>query len=253
MRLALIIEYEGTQYHGFQLQSNAPSIQGELEKALTKLTREEIRVKGAGRTDTGVHALGQVVAFNTSSQIQLHGFVNGLNFYLPEDIAVKAAYQVGNEFEPRYDATSRMYRYTILNDSTPSPLERRFTCMVRRQLNAEAMDKAARILEGTHDCAPFSGILASRSKKTVREVFYSRVTKVGNKILFDIRANSFLPQQVRRTVGALVNVGLEKISLGEFLDLARSGLQGAATLVMPPQGLCMVEVTYREFPTRLES
>ncbi len=253
MRLALIIEYEGTLYKGFQLQSNGPSIQGELETALERLSGEKIRIKGAGRTDAGVHALGQVVAFDTNSRLESETFVRGLNFYLPEDIAVKAAYQMPPSFDPRHNAVSRKYRYTILNSESPSPLLRRFVYLMPRPLDTKVMNEAAMALEGKRDCAPFSGLSNRKNMKTVREIFSSRVVRMEMKVIFEITANAFLPQQVRRTIGALLDVGLGKMSLDEFLNLSQCGVLGAATQVVPPNGLCLVEVAYRDFPPSLES
>jgi tRNA pseudouridine38-40 synthase len=123
-KLALLIEYEGTRYHGFQIQPKVATIQGEIEKALQRLTGEQTHIVGASRTDAGVHAKGQVVAFNTSSTLPLQAFINGLNSYLPQDIAVKSCLEVDDDFHPRRQAMSREYRYTILNSPSPSPLYR---------------------------------------------------------------------------------------------------------------------------------
>jgi len=184
MRVGLIIEYEGTRYNGFQFQTNGRSIQGEIEDGLSQLTGAHTRIYGAGRTDSGVHALGQVVAFDTDSNISLSRFITGLNYYLPNDIAVKSAYQVGNYFNPRHEAQSRKYRYTILNSITPSPLDRRFTYLVIKQLNDEIMNQAAKTLIGTRDFAPFSGPLKTKEMKTIRTIYFSEVVRLGSKILF---------------------------------------------------------------------
>ena len=141
MRLALTIEYEGTHYHGFQYQVNAPSIQGELEQAIERLTGERVRVKGAGRTDAGVHAEAQVVVFDTSSDRSTQTFVNALNHYLPQDIAVKQAHIVKPDFDPRRNALKRTYRYSILNCGTPSPLTRRFSYHIRNTLDLSGCKK----------------------------------------------------------------------------------------------------------------
>lgn len=193
------------------------------------------------------------MAFDTDSHIKPEQFVRGLNFYLPDDIAVKAAYQVPQTFDPRRHAVSRKYRYTILNSKTPSPLERRFVYLVRKPIDTEAMDAGATMLEGKRNCAPFSGIPNRKNMKMVRDIYSSRVTRTNMKVIFEITANAFLPQQVRRTMGALLRVGLGKMSLDEFSSLSRCEVLGAATRVMPPQGLCLVEVAYRDFPPRLES
>jgi len=125
MRQAMIIEYEGTAYSGFQYQKNAPSVQDELEKAIGLLTRETVRIRGAGRTDAGVHAEGQVIVFDTESRLGPQEFIRAMNYHLPDDIAIQAAYAVSDEFDPRRMALARSYRYTILRRPTPSPLLRR--------------------------------------------------------------------------------------------------------------------------------
>ena len=171
MRLALIVEYEGTNYSGFQYQTNAPSVQNELEQSITSVTGERIRIMGAGRTDAGVHAVGQVVAFDTASRHAPGTFVKAMNFYLPEDVAVKAAYRVVEDFDPRRNATRRRYRYTIVNSPTPSPLMRRWTCLIIEPLDVEAMGQAAKMFEGEHNFARFSGPLERSDASTVRLIF----------------------------------------------------------------------------------
>ena len=244
MRLALVVEYEGTNYSGFQFQANAPSIQEELEKAIAILTNENIRVNGAGRTDAGVHAKGQVVAFDTLSSHSADTFVRALNYYLPSDIAIKAACRVSEGFDPRRDALSRTYRYTILNSLVRSPMLRKTTCLVRQSLNVRAMRKAARFLEGIHDFARFSGPLDDSNASTVRHIFEASVRKTGELVIFDIRGNAFLPHQVRRMAGSLVDIGRGKISLDEFRMMIEGECGNAVARSMPPQGLCLLEVTY---------
>ena len=244
MRLALIVEYEGTNYRGFQCQSNAPSIQEELEKAIASLTNENIRVKGAGRTDAGVHAEGQVVAFDTLSNHSTDTFVRALNYYLPKDIAIRTACQVSGNFDPRRDALSRAYRYTILNGPIRSPMLRKTTCLVRHPLNVETMQKAAKFLEGTHDFARFSGPLDDRNASTVRHIFEASVCKMDDLVIFDVRGSAFLPHQVRRMAGSLVDVGRDRISLDEFSMIIDGGCGKAIAHSLPPQGLCLIEVTY---------
>ncbi|MCI0437908.1 MAG: tRNA pseudouridine(38-40) synthase TruA [Chloroflexi bacterium] len=256
MRLALIVEYEGTSYSGFQYQTNAPSIQAELERAISRLTGESVRVKGAGRTDAGVHAKGQVVAFDTASEHTPETFVKALNFYLPEDIAVKAAYRVGEGFDPRRHAVSRRYRYTIVNSPTPSPLMRRWACLIAEPLNVEAMRDAARLFEGEHDFARFSGPLArpgashvvSLSNPTVRFVFEASVSGSGEKLAFDVAGNAFLPHQVRRMAGALVELGRGRLAPGDLTNMLDGRDAETVAPALPPQGLCLLEVRYEDFP-----
>ena len=247
MRLALIVEYEGTSYHGFQYQLNAPSIQEELESAISRLTGERVRVTGAGRTDAGVHAQGQVVAFDTGARHSAGTFVRALNSHLPDEIAVRAAHRVREEFDPRRHALGRRYRYTILNRPAPSPLLRRTACLVAETLNVGNMETAAKLLVGKHDFARFSGPLEDGGS-TVRQIFEASVSRAGDLVTFDVKGNAFLPHQVRRTAGSLVDIGREKLSLDEFRGMIDGGDTQAVAHSMPAQGLCLMEVTYADFP-----
>ena len=251
MRLALIVEYEGTDYHGFQYQVNAPSIQKELETAIERLTGEEVRVKGAGRTDAGVHAMGQVVAFDTGSALGPERFMSGLNFYLPEDIAVRAAYVVGEDFHPRRDALSRRYCYTILNSAAPSPLLRRTAYMVRGSLNVRRMQRAVNLLVGKHDFGSFTGPSGDGRGSTMGQIFDASVRKERAIVTFDVKARAFLPHQVRRLVGSLVDIGLGSLTLEKFKLMIDRRSDQAAVSCLPPQGLCLMEVTYGDFPPKV--
>lgn len=242
-KIALLIEYEGTRYHGFQIQIDVPTIQGELEKALFKVTREAVRLYGAGRTDAGVHALGQVATFEIDSALSPLTFLKALNSYLATDISVRDACTVEGGFDARRSALSREYRYTILNDSVPSPLHRRWTCRVPRKLDTVAMNKACGGLRGKHDFAPFTNDEGGR-KNTIRTVFEAAVRREGRLVFFDMVANAFLPQQVRRTIGSLLKVGSGEMEVKCFHKMAGSGLIGAARPVAPAHGLCLVRVNY---------
>ena len=251
MRLALVVEYDGTAYHGFQYQTSASTIQEELEKAISHFTAEMVRVAGAGRTDAGVHARAQVVAFDTESENLPCTFVRALNFYLPNDIAVKAAYSTGEDFDPRRMALSRRYRYSILNGPTPSPLARRGSCLVTERLSIPKMRRAARLLEGTHDFARFAGPLEDESASTVRDIYEVKVGKTGETVTIDIEGSSFLPRQVRRMAGALVDVGKGKLSREELKSILDRGGGKAVAHALPPHGLCLVGVTYADFPPKI--
>ena len=249
MRLALTVEYEGTSYHGFQYQVNAPTIQEELEKAIARFTGHHARVRGAGRTDAGVHALGQVVAFDTQSDHEPGVFVRALNHYLPEDIAVKAAYKVAANFDPRRAALSRTYRYTMLNSQVPSPLIRRTAKLVPQDLDVQKMDKAASLLVGQHDFARFSGPLDDRSASTVRQVKEASVVREGELVLFEVKASSFLPRQVRRMAGALLDVGRNRLKMDEFKQMIEGGGDGRTRAhSLPASALCLINVEYAGFP-----
>jgi tRNA pseudouridine38-40 synthase len=248
MRLALVVEYDGADYSGFQYQANAPSIQEELEKAVAKLTREKVRVSGAGRTDAGVHARGQVVAFDTSAPYGSGQFVKALNHHLPDDIAVRQAYEVEDRFDPRRMAVSRRYVYTILRAAVRSPLHRRDTYRISSSLDVVEMREIARQFVGVHDFRRFSGPLESSEASTVREIFDASVREAGDMIEFHVEGNAFLPHQVRRMAGALVDVGLGRLQAAEVEKMIGGEETKATSRSLPARGLCLVEVKYAGFP-----
>ena len=243
-KIALIMEYDGTRYHGFQLQANLPTIQGETEKALWKLTGERSRVLAASRTDTGVHAKGQVASFVTRSSLSPETFVKGLNYYLPKDIAIKAAYKVEDSFNVRRNALSREYNYCILNSLTRSPMRQRFSYLVARHLDIDAMNQACQALIGEHDFVSFATCIEAEIKSTVRSVYKAEVKKKEEMAIFNMMANSFLPHQVRNTVGAIIRVGLGKMSIDEFYSIIKARRPGLAGPTAPACGLCLMQVNY---------
>jgi tRNA pseudouridine38-40 synthase len=238
------MEYDGTNYHGFQLQASLPTIQGETEKALQKLTGERSRVTSASRTDAGVHAKGQVASFRTSSPLPLATFVSGLNYYLPNDIAVKAAYRVDDLFDVRRDATSREYDYYILNSLTRSPTRQAFTHLVTGHLDTKSINRACQALIGEHDFASFTTCDGLKMKNTVRKVYRAEVTEDDDLLVFSMVANSFLPHQVRNTVGALIRVGLDWMNVDEFYSIAEAKTPGLAGPTAPACGLCLMQINY---------
>lgn len=243
--LALVVEYDGTNYFGFQWQAGAPTIQSELEKALAKLTGEHIRVAASSRTDTGVHAQGQVIAFKTGSSLPVEVFVGGMNYHLPEDIAVKSAHRVNDSFLVRNMAVSREYRYTILNCETRSPIVARFAHRVAVELDVAAMDCVAQKLVGTHDFASFASNIGDEPEKsTIRNVYQAKVKREGDIITFDITANAFIRHQIRSTAGALAQVGSHKMTEAEFIGLLGAKKPGSAGPTLPACGLCLVRVNY---------
>jgi tRNA pseudouridine38-40 synthase len=244
-KIVLVIEYDGTNYCGFQFQENAPTVQDEIEKALAKLTQEQIRIVTASRTDTGVHAKGQVVGFLTGSELEAGIFIKGLNHYLPPDIAVRESYKVNKGFNIQRDAISREYRYQIFNSAERSPLRRGYTYHVRGELDVEAMDRVSRKLLGQNDLASFVTCFSeSIIKSTLRTVYDARVEKKGDMVIFDIKANSFLPHQVRNTVGTLIRVGQGKINLDDFEKIMEAKKPGLAGPTVPAQGLYLMKVNY---------
>jgi tRNA pseudouridine38-40 synthase len=245
IRMVLVLEYDGTNYCGFQWQANAPSIQGTVENALEKLTGEKVRVLGSSRTDTGVHARGQVVSFNTGSSLTIEAFVNGLNYHLPEDIAVKSACQVNNSFLVRSMTVSREYSYYILNSRIRSPMTSRFAYRVAGELDIAAMNRACQTLVGTHDFASFASDISDElERSTIREVYQAKVVRDGDNVVFNIVANAFIRHQIRSTAGALVQVGLRKMSEAEFVSLLEAKKVGLAGPTLPACGLCLERVNY---------
>jgi len=243
-KIVLIVEYNGTQYHGFQFQPGLPTIQGEIEKALSKLTGERTRVIAASRTDAGVHAKGQAVSFRTGSSLPLLAFIKGLNYYLPKDIAVKSAHKVNNSFNVRRDALSREYNYYILNSLTRSPISGGFCYLVTGHLDIEDMNRACQALIGEHDFASFATCIDAEVKGTVRRVYKAQMERHDELVIFSMGANSFLPHQVRNTAGALIRVGSGKMSIDEFQSIIEAKKPGLAGPTAPAHGLCLMQVNY---------
>ena len=240
-RIALVLEYDGKPYGGSQLQKRTPSIQGELEAAIRRLTGERLRAAFAGRTDAGVHALAQVAAFTTASSLPIETFVRGLNAWLPQEVAVRRAVEAPPEFDPRRHAASRTYRYTVNNSPVRAPLWLARAWHVVDPLDAAAMQRAASSLVGRHDFAAFS---RREDVTTVRCVRRCDVDRQGSLVTVEIEANAFLRQQVRRTVGALVQVGTGKLSPTTLRSILRRREPCSAGPVAPAHGLCLLRVDY---------
>lgn len=245
-KLVLVMEYNGTRYCGFQLQANQPTVQAEIETALLKLTGEGVRVIAASRTDSGVHARGQVVSLRTESGLPPKAFVHGLNHFLPRDIAVKAAYEVRGSLDIRRDAVSREYRYYLLLSKTRSPIWQDFAYLVTYDLDIEAMGRTCQYLVGEHDFASFATRVEPRLKNTVRRVYQAGMRKKGDLAIFTIVANSFLSHQVRNTVGTLLQVGTGKMNMGEFCSIIEARQFGRAGPTIPAHGLFLMRVNYPE-------
>ncbi len=243
-KIVCVVEYDGTHYHGFQLQAALPTIQWEIEKALWGLTGEKIRVMAASRTDAGVHAKGQVVNFRSKSALSPETFVNGLNYYLARDIAIKAAYRVGDSFNVRRDATSREYNYYILNSLIRSPIREGFSYRVGGHLDIEVMNQACQALIGEHDFISFASSMGVGIKNTMRRVHRAEMERDGELAVFNIVANSFLTHQVRNTVGTLIRVGLGKMKVDEFCSIMETKKPGLAGPTAPARGLCLMQVNY---------
>jgi len=242
-KFVLLIEYDGTQYHGFQWQLGLPTIQNELEQAIRRFCGQSGRVMAASRTDAGVHARGQVVSFWAKSTLDTMALVRALNYYLPGDIAVKAAYRASDDFNVRRDALSREYHYHILNSDTRSPLSQRFALFVPKMLDIQAMNEACQLIRGEHDFASFASSFDG-SKSTLRNVYEAGIEKKEDFTVFRIVASSFLPHQVRSTVGLLIRLGLGKMSIEDFRDIMEARSLGLAGPLASACGLCLKKVNY---------
>ncbi len=249
MRYALIVEYDGTRYSGFQYQNNANSIQEEIETAIARFTGKAVRIKAAGRTDAGVHALGQVVAFDTDTVHPAEVVLRALNSHLPNDIAVKSSCAVSDAFDPRRHAVSRTYVYTIDCGRTRSPLRRRTSYHLGRRLVVDRMMEAAELLEGVHDFAQFAGRLERADASTVREVHSIEIRECGEVVRIEVIGNAFLPHQVRRMAGSLVDAGLGKLTTEHIRQMLEGRPSGVTARALPPHGLCLVSIQYENSDT----
>ena len=247
-RLAFIVEYQGTNYSGFQIQAEKFTIQGEIQKALAKFLGEHVKTQGAGRTDSGVHANGQVVAFDTFSNYPPNVFVNALNSSLPYDIRILAGFSVDAGFNVRSQAISRQYQYFILNRAYPSAIWRNFAYQFSGNLDHVAMGKAARLLEGSYLVAPFVSPKGFRTEKSDQKIFRSTLAKKNQLITFEIEANRFYFHQIRRAVGALLRVGKGQLSEECFISIANGFSGGSMIHGLPPHGLYLSKVSYKGSP-----
>lgn len=242
-RYRALIEYDGQNYFGFQRQREGfPTIQGELESVLSSLARQPVSVTGAGRTDSGVHALGQVVSFTIEWRHEADALARALNANLPRDIAVLSVVETPLGFHPRYDARRRAYKYLVYSAPVRSPLRRMRSWYVSRTLDVERMNEAASFLPGVHDFATFG--LPPQGENTVREVFSAGWQSSGACLEFNIEANAFLYRMVRSLVGSLVVVGLQSWQVSDFEAAMAACDRNRSAAAAPPQGLYLASITY---------
>lgn len=243
MRVFLKIEYDGTAYCGWQIQPNGITVQQVVEKAILSLTGETAKVTGSGRTDSGVHALGQVAHFDTESNIPPEKFASALNQFLPEDVKVVESWQVGEKMHARFSAKRKTYRYSLYQSEHPRPMLDRYSSRVDLPLDISAMQNACKFFIGKHDFVGFSST-GSEVKDTVREIYSASVDVIGEQIVFTVCGNGFLYNMVRIMTGTLVAVGLGKISPDEIEGVILSKNRKKAGATMPPRGLTLVSVEY---------
>lgn len=243
----ITIEYDGTNYYGWQIQKNGPTIQGELEKALWRMLREEIKVIGAGRTDRGVHATGQVAHFATSREILPRKIHLGLNSFLPWDITIQRIEEVPMDFHATLSAKSKIYRYSVLNQTNPSALLWKYSQWCSYELNLEKMREGASFLLGTHNFSSFETVNSPR-KTSVRTVMrlevQKRFWKNNSLVDFIVEANGFLYNMVRSISGTLLEVGREKISPRQIKEILEAQDRTKAGPTAEARGLCLEEVKY---------
>jgi len=241
--MKFVLEYEGTNYHGWQVQPGLITVQGVLEDRLSRLVKEEVKTIVAGRTDAGVHALGQVVNFLTDSHIPLDSWQPAINSVLPEDIRVKEVEEVPLSFNARSSALSRRYRYRILNRDYPSVFERNYSYFYRGEMELDAMREASRCLLGTHNFRSFCASIYERENfiRTVQDITLNRE---GDIVSLEIEANGFLPHMVRIIVGTLLDIGRGKLAPNEMRDILSAEDRKRAGRTIPARGLYLIEVRY---------
>lgn len=240
----LVIEYDGTGYSGWQRQTDRPTLQAEIENALQIMLRSRVSLIGSGRTDAGVHALGQVANFRCESRLSAGEILQGLNSLLPDSIVIRSCMPVPAEFHARYDALRKTYQYRILNRDLPAAIGRRYLWHLRRKLDRTTMQTAASQLVGTRDFRSFEGAGSPRSS-TVRTVFDCRwQVDEPDRLTLQISADGFLRHMVRNIVGTLVAVGSGRIPPEEFRSILSARDRSRAAATAPARGLFLVSVDY---------
>jgi tRNA pseudouridine38-40 synthase len=243
--IKLTLEYNGTQYYGWQRQRDRPTLQGSLEKKINQLTGEWVKVIGAGRTDAGVHAFGQVANFKSNSTLSKRAWQRALNRLLPKDIVIRKVEEADKGFHARYDAREKVYRYFILNRSYRTAIERQYRWVVYPKLDVGRMRKAARPLRGRHDFSSFrSGTITGKTSSSICTVKKISVDRKRDEIILTIVADRFLQQMVRTIVGTLIEVGRGKRNPDEVARILQSKDRRQAGQTAPPLGLFLMKVKY---------
>ncbi|HHF7366578.1 TPA: tRNA pseudouridine(38-40) synthase TruA [Legionella bozemanae] len=252
MRIALVLEYDGSQYHGWQAQTGLHTVQQAVEHALSKVADCPISVVCAGRTDTGVHATNQVIHFDCNKVRSIRAWIHGVNSFLPKDICVKWGRDLPEEFHARYSATARRYRYIIYNNAIRPALLRSNVTWQYRQLDHRLMHQAAQVLLGENDFTSFRSV-ECQSNTPMRNIHNLQVSRMGDLVMIDITANAFLHHMVRNIAGVLIAVGSGKhpVSWVDEVLKAKDRRLGAETA--PAYGLYLVQVTYPQEFSILQS
>lgn len=243
--IKLTIEYDGKGFNGWQKQPNKLNIQGEIERAIYNITKEEVDLIGSGRTDAGVHAFGQIANFKTNSNISIEKMAIAINSQLKNSIVVKKAEEVDERFHSRYNAKRKTYRYVINNTEYGSAIYRNLEYHFPIKLNVENMKEAAKFFEGEHDFKAFKSSGTS-GKNSVRTIYKAEVRTDGERILIELTGNGFLYNMVRIISGTLLDVGLGKIEPSEIEDIINSKDRTRAGKTLPAHGLYLVKVNYEK-------
>lgn len=242
-RIKLVVAYDGTQYCGWQIQPEAPTVEMYLDKAIYELTGENVHVTGASRTDAGVHALGNVAVFDTESKIPGDRFTYALNRFLPESIVVQESREVSPDFHPRHCNTQKTYEYRVLNTMVPVPQRRGFTWHVAGDIDIERMKKAASYIVGEHDFKSFCCV-KTQAESTVRTIYSLDVYRDGDEIVLRIRGNGFLYNMVRIITGTLIQVGKGRFKPEYVKEMLEAKDRTVAGQTAPPQGLTLMCIDY---------
>ena len=249
-RIRLTIAYDGTNYCGWQIQNNAITVEEELTKALHRLLREETEVIGASRTDSGVHAMGNVAVFDTETRIPPEKIAIALNHYLPEDIRVQRSELVADDFHPRYCDSVKTYEYTVLNTRIEDPVRRKYTYHVFDPLDICVMREAAEILVGTHDFSAFcsAGSQVKSKIRTINELFVEERVVLngseGREIVIRVSGNGFLYNMVRIIAGTLIEAGQGRRSVASVQETLMTGERSKAGPTAPAHGLMLMGIRY---------
>ena len=241
--IKLTIEYDGKDFNGWQKQPNKLNIQGTIEQAIKQITGENIELNASGRTDAGVHALGQVANFKTNSQIPLEKFPIAINSKLKKSIVIKKAEEVDERFHSRLSCKKKTYRYIINNLPEGSAIYRNLETHIPQKLNIKKMEQAIKYFEGEHDFKAFKASGTS-NKNSVRTIYETKIYERNERIYIELTGNGFLYNMVRIIVGTLVEVGLGKIEPCQITGIIKTGKRENAGKTLPPQGLYLLEVSY---------
>lgn len=244
-RIKLVVAYDGTAYCGFQVQNNGPTIEGELNKVLSELFGEEIRVIGASRTDSGVHAYCNVAVFDTEVRMPAEKMIYAINQRLPEDIRVQASCEVATDFHPRHTDSRKTYEYRIYNTGVQNPMKRHYALWDYHNLNVDRMKEAAAYLVGEHDFKSFCSA-DTQVESTVRTIYDLTVEQNGEDITIRVRGNGFLYNMVRIIAGTLLEVGKGKIEPNEMVRILEAKDRQTAGPTAPAHGLTLTQYEFLE-------